>query len=472
MTKRRRRLYSHTILLLLLSLCSTLVESQVPTFDAEDATKRLAKKKNEEDFMLWCKEALGIETLLEITTFEYLNYMKVYEEDWEDEDDDKPVSVASDFPLIPVRGMAASRDIAEGEVVIRIPLQALLSVTTTIDQDPVLSRVMGPRARQEYGWNLDADDWLELPLLAVALLHHKKLGVSSPLLPYMRVLDATPVDSMPFLWSNSRLRNVSEGIRTVARGVQREIQDMYDTVVRVLLEDHPELLREEDFSYSKFSWAFAILNSRHWQLPITDMQTIEQQQRYNDLLTSPTPAEDVEEIQPPADMPTEQWVRDQAPRSTANSPGEDDDVGPRRISHNFLAPVADLLNFGPPCTRGSYNEESHTFEIVASCNFKKGQEVTFWYSDECDHIIVGLYGFMHPIVPPCPSAEDYRRSSEEWRAKAEDLQEQLDNALGILDNCDCKKNGLVRGGGTQNDYNNLERHGAIRKMRRERNSEF
>lgn len=35
---------------------------------------------------------------------------------------------------------------------------------------------------------------------------------------------------------------------------------------------------------------------------------------------------------------------------------------------------------------------------------------------------------MHPTVPPCPSAEDYRQSAEEWQARAEVLQAKLDRA--------------------------------------------
>jgi hypothetical protein len=134
---------------------------------------------------------------------------------------------------------------------------------------------------------------------------------------------------------------------------------------------------------------------------------------------------------PPADMPTDAWVKteqDQEQEDNFVEPSSDEDVGsdlPVSIAHSFLAPVADLLNFGPPCTRGKYNEELHTFDIVASCNFRKGQEVTFWYSDECDHVLIGVYGFTHPIVPPCPTVEDYRRSSQEWQQQALLYQEQL-----------------------------------------------
>ena len=58
-----------------------------------------------------------------------------------------------DYPRIAVRGLAASHDIPAGQVVIRIPYQALLTVSNLIDRDPVLSRVIGKKARRQYGWN-------------------------------------------------------------------------------------------------------------------------------------------------------------------------------------------------------------------------------------------------------------------------------------------------------------------------------
>lgn len=419
------------------------------------------QKKYENKFMLWCEQVLGIYTILEIQTFEYYDHMAALPndddfDDWSsdnnnDDDDRLPVEK---LPLILVRGLAASRDIDKGEVVISIPFQALLTVSTTIDQDPVLSRVLGPQARKDHGWVADGTDesvyLLEMPLLAVALLHHQKLGAASPLSAYIRVLESSDTDSMPFLWPAQKLKTVaSPGVRTVAWGIQQEIRDMYDSVLQVLIREHPDLFgpvtnnnintvtsdeKKWMFSFEHFQWAFAMVNSRHWQLPISDLERPE----------AAGSKEATDEQEPPADMPTDIWTQEHG-----------DAIGGKEKkaanSHSFLAPVADLLNFGPPCTTGRYNAESHTFEIVASCSFKKGQEVTFWYSDECDDIIAGSYGFTHPMVPKCPTAEDWRITVQEWKEKAELMEEQLseayedlnhlyaelEHAQEILDGCDC-----------------------------------
>lgn len=357
----------------------------------------------ETKFLEWCKTALGVETILEIQTFEYVDYVQELLNDWDhDEDDDsdsKKASNATYVPtLVPVRGLAASRHISSGETVIRIPLHGLLSITTTIDQDPFLSPIMGPVARKEYGWNLAADDegfLLELSLLSVALLYHCKLGDESPLAPYIAILQSSPVDSMPFLWNRDELRQASPGIRQVARGIRQDIRDMYQTVLQnVLLTQRPDIFDNDQFSLENFYWAFAMVNSRHWQLPIEDLDQ-------QPLLVEPpalTPTKKqvagFEDQVPPAAMPTDAWVQEH--QELDDDIANESDINVKSdttMEHSFLAPVADLLNFGPPCTRGRYDPQTHTFEIIASCSFRKGQEVTFWYSDECADVMVGMYGF-------------------------------------------------------------------------------
>jgi hypothetical protein len=346
-------------------------------------------------FIHWCEHTLGIYTILEIQTFEYYDHMKAMpREDWDDESDEDCPPV-DDLPMIPVRGLAASRDIKAGETVIRIPLGALLSVTTTIDKDPILTQVMGPLARQANGWIGDITDetspLLEMPLLAVALLYHLQHGEESKLFPYMQLLQLTKgVDSLPFLWSPTRLREqASEGIRVVARGIKSEMAEMYDTVVEVLIDQHPKLFgpvvgKEWMFSGEKFEWAFAMINTRHWQLPIDDLHMRPSQQPTPDLPDAG--AEDADS--PPAGAPTEHWVEDHGTESEHDGArGDKEGDTTMLVNHSFLAPFADLLNFGPPCTKGRYDSETHSFEITALCDYKKGQEVTFYYSDECDHLV-------------------------------------------------------------------------------------
>lgn len=439
------------------------------------------------DFMNWCKNVLGISTLLEIQTFEYLDHMGVIPRAADNDEIETPSRVAETLQRIQVRGLAATRDITAGETVISIPVQALLSVATTIDHDPVLSRVMGPQVRQELLLTTENNDeasyTIEMPLLAIALLHHRRLGQESPLFYYIRTLQSTPIDTMPFLWHNEKLLRLNTGTRKAAKSVRQEMLHMYREVVQKLIDTHPEILgpREGEewmFSMEKFSWAFAMLNSRHWELPVDELDSHDSPHA-KPPKSAPLQEGDQQGL-PPANMPTEDFVHGSGDVS------EQEAIHPTR--HSFLAPVADLLNFGPPCTRGIHNKETHSFEIIATCNFRKGQEVTFWYSDECEDVMVSVYGFTHPMIPPCPSAEEYRRLFEDWKARATQLEvtlaetyDDLDHETRrrqkleqILDNCDCcagdddstgDGNLRVRHDNGRPEKDELARHGVRRPIR-------
>jgi hypothetical protein len=358
-------------------------------------------QREHDRFLTWCRDTLGIFSLLEIRVFEYEDFttddmLVDLEEDLIDLSNDHRGS--KEKQKVPIRGLAAIQDIEKGEVIIEIPLKALWSLGTTIDSDPVLGgNVMGPQARTKYGWDtaLENDNktvldnkqsnstetqFFEMPLLAVALLYHVQLKEFSSYAPYINILKATPIDSMPFLWTAKRLKEspiATEGVRAVAKSIRQEMRDMYESVVEVLIENHPGVFGKDTarrnnqewmYSYEKFQWAFAIVNSRHWQLPIEDVDVLSrglQAKADNPMKMSnfepgsPMNAV-VDEQLPPASMPTQHWVQehgdvdDELPisdQSVRLASHKSLNFG-SGIIHSFLAPVADLLNFGPPCTRG------------------------------------------------------------------------------------------------------------------------
>jgi hypothetical protein len=363
------------------------------------------------DFVLWCQQLLGIHTLLEVKTFTYPDYMQLhYANHWaqleEAEEDDVPVE---QLDLISVRGLAAKRDIAIGEVVISIPLHAIISIPTTVDHDPVLSRVLGKKERDRLGWN---DPYFELPLLTVAILHHiHTLGPHSPISQYMQILISTATNQLPVLWDRKRLqKDTTEGVYKIVRGIQKDVNEMYEAVVPILLRDHPNVFAESVLTLKEFTWAFALVNSRHWQLPLPNLEETPSNTRDEIMTQQHLPSD----LLPPADMPTEDWVSERGDAPATDVPS---------MGHSFLAPLADLLNFGPPCTRGQYSADS--FELVTTCSYLKGQEVTFWYSNDCDDVIIANYGFAHPMVPSCHLMDSkHSRYSRQIQA----LEEEVDHA--------------------------------------------
>ena len=473
--------------------------------------------KSEYDaYMHWCEAVLGIRSVVEIKEIEYVDHLQILYDDNESEISSSPSSssvIDSSFewlqqysfsgsvddqsstkenvaaaatstktrelPTKLVRGLAAKHDIAIGDIVISIPLYSLLSVPTTIDHDPVLSRILGPKAREQYGW-VDALEY-EVPLLVIAVLYHRSLGMESPLSHYIDVLIGTPTNSFPFLWSNQQLRDnadrIGDEVKKLARGIQQDLYEMYDGIMGKLVTEHPDLFApppppsqsstqnkddslENDssagqsdwmYSYENFRWAFALVTSRHHYLPIQDLDygtessdsssSSSSKSKHDNIAKTMThnvdatpPDSTVSEVVPPANQPTDSWVElakneEKVVEDGDNNIGGDDDdilAAPSGFfRHSFLAPLADMINFGPPCVTGAYNPDEHVFELIATCPFKAGQEVTFYYSSECTDVIIANYGFLHPLVPPCVTIDEIKEKSEDWKNQAFDTEEKL-----------------------------------------------
>ena len=411
--------------------------------------------------------------------------------------------------IIWIRGLAASQDIVPNDVLVRIPVPGLFSVTTTIDHDPVLSQIMGPAARAKYGWNDEIEEedsrstldrrenttnehyynsssyqMYEIPLLTIALLYHRSMGTESSMYPYMKILQRSPVDHLPYTWKNSQWNQYTTTRRSwsfdtvwnVAHDIRHEMMYMYrHVVVKTLMTEYPHLFgrnvvrdpitNEWMYSFPMFQWAYAIVNSRHWQLPKDTMASRHPDvpKRFVPDPVPPTPPLSPERLVdqvPPADTPTESWVLEHGDVDDDDDKGHEQssssDGGRHRrssantvtmsstVDHSFLAPVADLLNFGPPCTRVKYNAETHTFDTIATCHLVAGQEITFWYSNECRDVMMGMYGLTHPLISPCPTNDELQYRNKLLEQKLHDayndmkmLEDDLEYVEKVLDDCDC-----------------------------------
>jgi len=70
----------------------------------------------------------------------------------------------------------------------------------------------------------------------------------------------------------------------------------------------------------------------------------------------------------------------------------------------FMAPVADLLNMGKPGTSyAGYNANvlGGSFRFEAAVEFKKGEEVDFYYGGACKENLFAHYGFITSETPDC-----------------------------------------------------------------------
>jgi len=473
------------------------------------------RQSQNEQFLKWCQTTLGIQTLAKIKDFEYVDHMNEwkYRRKLQSSNNSKTKQeVVRDIDNAPiqtvqVRGLAATRNINVGEVIISVPYHALLTLHTTIDHDPVLSRILGPEQRIKYGWALhqtgshanvqsgkeimESTSYYEIALLVVALLYHVSLGRLSPLWFYVDVLWNAPVDHMPFLWSEEKMKRefhlqdwemqeddgpssfASLELVKLVRGIKKDIHEMYDSIMPVLIKHHGEIFApkkkenghqvEDDdsggwmFSYSRFEWAFAMVNARHWHLPLQELD--ETWMEMKNVREDPDPAiydhaviDDVHSM--PASQPTDEYIslQDEALKKESleeyvltSSPASLQEIS-TVTKHSFMAPLADMINYGPPCARGQYNTDKKAFEVVATCPFQEGDEITFWYSDDCEDVIIANYGFTHPMVPRCPTIEDWKYRAKLWKEYAESLErtlsdtyEDLYDTLRELKECNCEE---------------------------------
>jgi hypothetical protein len=512
---RRRRLYvaaqMAAIGILSALMPGTVLGGAIRQRHHDHATEEEKKALNDTPaFFRWVQDALNINTeLVELKTFSYYNYIHAmkdridvfYEEETQyynsfhqrdlgeneddDDDDDRFLSILQ-YPTISTRGLAAARDIEIGQIILQIPHDALWTVSNRIDKDTVLSQVMGLEIRLKHGWNSQVD---EIPLLAVALLYHFQLfrhaeeeQEESPFWAYLQLLDETNVqDQIPHLWGSKTLRHsATVGVRKVAKGIQKDVKELYQRIVVPLIQEYPDTfgnhniddIADDDkhqdqytdeewmFSLERFHWAFALVNSRHWHLPIPDEKggiagDVDEMEEAVDSTDSNIQFD--ENASPPASMPTEEWMdlqqqlehrRDEESPENVNDIYEGNDWP---VGNSFLAPVADMLNFGPPCTRGVYNTTTHTFDIVATCNIPEGQEITFWYADACQDVFMANYGFTLPtMVPTCePYYDDYMsnagfalRLERELLLTLDELDMldlEMDHLVDSLEACHCDK---------------------------------
>lgn len=122
-----------------------------------------------------------------------------------------------------------------------------------------------------------------------------------------------------------------------------DIREAYEKLFPLLSTKYPSVFagrREPYFSLEKFTKAWAIFHTRNWFLPLGG-----------------------------------------------------------KVNHAFMAPVIDMLNYPPSLGGGTYvdyNEETFSFELIATKEIKAGEEVYFYYGKYCKDRALLTYGFSLP----------------------------------------------------------------------------
>jgi len=294
-----------------------------------------------------------------------------------------------DFPH--GRGIAVSNDTPVGGLILSIPKGLLISVESIENDDFAIKAAIGKEASLKNGW------YDELQILCIYLLYHRWLGEESRLSPYINILLSSPIENMVFLWESEKLNEYypdpTNYIRLLSLDIAESVGILYDSIMPSLLTSNPEIFERKShqtnqewmFSRENFLWAFAMLNSRHWNLPLH---------------------------------------------------GNAKDSGNEELNTSaFLAPLADLTNFGPPCTKALINEDTNTFDIVATCDFVVGQEVTLWYSDLCEDEALVNYGFSHSLIKPCLNVIELKEQRDLLEQDLETALDEIESLRELLHSC-------------------------------------
>lgn len=276
-------------------------------------------------------------------------------------------------------GVRASKDMKPNDVVVKIPFNSLMT-WHTVESDPVLKEAMGEKskaytdtlARFMNGDKIDADFYL----LPVVLLYHMSLGEKSKYHKYLTYIADTDVSNFPVFLNSSTLSRLYPpsdfpNIEHQATSDNIFFTNFHNIILQPLAKSFPSTFSptitvrgNPILSLQNYAWAYAMISSRVWG---------------GDTFESTS----VRSVVP--------YLHD---------------------SHlHMMSPVAELMNFGSTggCIdcEGVYDNPGEpdpkrmSFVCKAECEVKEGEEVLFWYNDDCRQDFARTYGFWTEEIKDC-----------------------------------------------------------------------
>ena len=279
---------------------------------------------------------------------------------------------------MPIRGARAIAPISKGEYVCSVPVNELLSEYTVGNSSlhAVLQWVSSAPADKNSG--AMGTPGVVRPRLRRRTLLDGRSGIAlymmrelvrerAPKMPYLRLVESHDTSGVPQLWpeDSPQFRALSPGLREMATRARASAHDKYDILVPPAIEHFPSLLSEglgcaggtcsrevlqSVYSWTRFHRLFVIVSARDWVLPVDG--------------------------------------QDQA----------------------FMAPQADLLNFGQVGVRAEYSSVRRAFVLTATQPIAAGTEILFYYGTMCRDAWVNLYGFAPSEAKPCRTRPPPARS--------------------------------------------------------------
>eukprot|EP01036_Dinobryon_divergens_P035263 gene35263-45663_t len=146
------------------------------------------------------------------------------------------------------RGLLARESMAEGELMMTIPLD--LCLTRLVAQE-----ILGKEVIPDY-----LDEYLSIALL---LMHEKLKGSASKWKPYIDILPTSEQVYPSFIWTEEEL-DLLKGSPTYAasKSLRGKLEREYQGLVSNILSRYPSKFPLEQYNVDLFLWAFVMLFSR------------------------------------------------------------------------------------------------------------------------------------------------------------------------------------------------------------------
>ncbi|GLC36601.1 hypothetical protein PLESTB_000254700 [Pleodorina starrii] len=274
-----------------------------------------------------------------------------------------------------VRGLAASSDVANDALLVEVPRRSAV--------------VLAPKQRNSCPGLVTDEWWRAAPWFAkmgVMLLWHKRQGGQSSLAPWIAQL---PADTgVPVLWGERQLAALQyPHLIAQVKEQQREWQQLYDELVRTGTPAGAQPPSREDFF-----WAMSCVRSRTFSGPYIG-STLQDRLRTAALVAALAVGNTALGLADP-----QKTLSAAIAVLLFNVLYEL--ILSRSLKQYAICPLIDLFNHNSAVqSEVSYNYFGDSYSVVASREFKKGEQVFISYGAQSNDSLMQYYGFAEADNP-------------------------------------------------------------------------
>ncbi|KXZ50177.1 hypothetical protein GPECTOR_17g814 [Gonium pectorale] len=274
-----------------------------------------------------------------------------------------------------IRGLAASSDIANDALIVEVPRRSAL--------------VLAPKQRNSCPGMVTDDWWKSAPWfakMAAMILWHKRQGSASPLAPWVAQLPANT--GVPFLWDDKELAALQYPV--LIEQVRQQKAEWQALHAELASKGTPPGTTPP--SASEFYWAMSCVRSRTFSGPYIG-STLQDRLRLAGLVAVLVAGNTALGVADPAKSLS-------AAIAVLIFNILYELILSRSLKQYAICPLIDLFNHSSTVqSEVSYNYFGDSYSVVASRDFKKGEQVFISYGTQSNDSLMQYYGFAEPNNP-------------------------------------------------------------------------